>query len=319
MKESKSMDKAALEIEAEQFEFTVATLVPKETGLFFKWVTWEVARRSGVALRWVERLADELTLEMVLIPSGTFLMGSPEGEIDRDSEEDPQHEVTVSEFWMGRYPVTQAQWRFVAGLPKMVRDLDLDPSTFKGETRPVEGVSWLDAIEFCDRLSQHTGKTYRLPSEAEWEYACRGGTTTPFHFGETITTELANYRGTDDADGWSGSYGKGPKGDDREETTPIDQFGLANPFGLSDMHGNIWEWCADRWHSNYEGAPGTSISWIDSEASEATYSETAYRVLRGGSWVNIPRYCRSATRDFSEAGSRSCYMGFRVVCVVSRS
>jgi hypothetical protein len=127
-------------------------------------------------------------LDMVVIPGGTFMMGSSEGE-GRDSEK-PQHEVTVQPFFMGKYPVTQAQWQAVASLPQVNRELKPDPSRFKGENRPVERVSWYDAKEFCDRLSRYTGKPYRLPSEAEWEYACRAGTTTPFHFGETITSWL---------------------------------------------------------------------------------------------------------------------------------
>jgi formylglycine-generating enzyme required for sulfatase activity len=306
----------AMGMDVAPFEFTVATLVRKQTGSLSKRVMWEVERRSGVAWRSVERLADELSLEMVLIPAGTFLMGSPEGEIDRYSNESPQHEVMVSEFWMGRYPVTQAQWRFVVGLPQVERALEeADPSRFKGKTRPVEQVSWLDATEFCARLSAYTGRLYRLPSEAEWEYACRAGTQTPFHFGETITTELANYRGTDEKESnWSGSYGEGPKGKYRKETTPVGEFGIANLFGLSDMHGNVWEWCEDHWHSNYEGAPMTGSPWLNLDASG-----TGKRVLRGGSWYYEPRSCRSATREFNEAGGRDNDDGFRVVCVVSRS
>jgi formylglycine-generating enzyme required for sulfatase activity len=301
----------------EQFEFVVATLVRKQTGRLRKRVTWEVQRQGATAWRWVERLVDELVLEMVSIPAGRFLMGSAEREIDRYSSEGPQHEVTVSEFWMGRYPVTQAQWRFVAELDPVKQELDADPSRFKdkGDTYPVERVSWLDATEFCARLTVHTGRLYRLSSEAEWEYACRAGTQTPFHFGETITTELATYRGTDNKEyKWSGSYGEGPKGKYREETTPVDEFGIANLFGLSDMHGNVWEWCEDHWNPNYEGAPTTGAPWLDLEASE-----DANRVLRGGSWFLSPRHCRSATRLNDDAGDRDYVFGFRVVCVVSRS
>jgi formylglycine-generating enzyme required for sulfatase activity len=301
----------------EQFEFVVATLVRKQTGRLRKRVTWEVQRQGATAWRWVERLVDELVLEMVSIPAGRFLMGSAEREIDRYSSEGPQHEVTVSEFWMGRYPVTQAQWRFVAELDPVKQELDADPSRFKdkGDTYPVERVSWLDATEFCARLTVHTGRLYRLSSEAEWEYACRAGTQTPFHFGETITTELATYRGTDNKEyKWSGSYGEGPKGKYREETTPVDEFGIANLFGLSDMHGNVWEWCEDHWNPNYEGAPTTGAPWLDLEASE-----DANRVLRGGSWFVNPRACRSATRGSNGAGDRYGNGGFRVVCVVSRS
>jgi formylglycine-generating enzyme required for sulfatase activity len=303
-------------LEAEQFEFVVAMLVRKKTGRLRKRVTWELQRQGATAWRWVERLVDELVLEMVSIPAGRFLMGSAEGEIDRFLSEGPQHEVTMSEFWMGRYPVTQAQWRFVVGLDPVKQELDADPSRFKdkGDTYPVEGVSWLDATEFCARLTVHTGRLYRLPSEAEWEYACRAGTQTPFHFGETITTDLANYRGTDNKEyKWSGSYGEGPKGKYREKTTPVGEFGIANLFGLSDMHGNVWEWCEDHWNPNYEGAPVVGAPWLDLEASE-----DSNRVLRGGSWTFDPRGCRSATRFPYAAGDRYD-LGFRVVCVVSRS
>ncbi|MGC8715225.1 MAG: formylglycine-generating enzyme family protein, partial [Leptodesmis sp.] len=173
----------------------------------------------------------------------------------------------------------------------MNRPLDPDLSSFKGENRPVEKVCWYGAIEFCDRLSQYTGRPYRLPSEAEWEYACRAGTTTPFHFGETITTDLANYCGEDRKEyGWSGSYGRGPKGIYRQETTTVGSFGVANAFGLFDMHGNVWEWCLDHWHENYKGAPTDGSAWVKGGNSDL-------RLLRGGSWDDN--------------------IGFRVVCAAA--
>jgi formylglycine-generating enzyme required for sulfatase activity len=122
---------------------------------------------------------------MMLIPAGAFMMGSPEDEPERSPHEGPQHLVSVASFFLGKYPVTQAQWRVVASFPQVERSLDLDPSHFKGDMRPVEKVSWEEAIEFCARLSEYTKRQYRLPTEAEWEYACRAETTTPFHFGET--------------------------------------------------------------------------------------------------------------------------------------
>jgi formylglycine-generating enzyme required for sulfatase activity len=240
----------------------------------------------------IENLESQTQLEMMLIPGGTFTMGAPESEEGSSNSERPQHEVTVPMFFMGKYPVTQGQWKFVASLPQVNRELKPDPSRFKGENRPVECVSWLDVVEFCDRITQHTKRPYRLPSEAEWEYACRAGTTTPFHFGETITTDLANYDGTDDKDGkWSGSYGRGPKGIYREETTVVGHFGVANAFGLYDMHGNVWEWCADQWHSNYEEAPIDGNAWIEENSND-----NQSRLLRGGSWTYYPAYCRSAFR-----------------------
>ncbi len=233
-------------------------------------------------------------------------MGSPDQEQERSPSESSQHWVTVPAFLMGMYPITQAQWRSIAALQPVNRDLDLDPSYFKEEDRPVERVSWYDAVEFCDRLSRETGRPYRLPSEAEWEYACRAGTTTPFHFGETITSDLANYDGND------ASYGKGKVGTSRSETTPVGYFKVANAFSLYDMHGNVWEWCLDHWHDNYEGAPNDGSAWIDK-------NDNHLRLLRGGSWDNYPWHCRSAFRVRLYADNRDNYFGFRVVYSAART
>jgi formylglycine-generating enzyme required for sulfatase activity len=157
-------------------------------------------------------------------------------------------------------------------------------------------------MEFCSRLSQRAGRTYTLPNEAQWEYACRAGTTTPFHFGETITTDLANYNG-------KSTYGDGPVGEKREQTTPVGSF-PANAWGLQDMHGNVWEWCLDHWHGSYEGAPTDGTAWLDSEAGE-----NATRLLRGGSWGNGPSSCRSACRLHNHPDSVNSHVGFRVVCL----
>jgi formylglycine-generating enzyme required for sulfatase activity len=262
-----------------------------------------------------EDLGSETTLDMVLIRGGKFLMGSPEDELDRHSDESPQHSVTVPTFFMGQFPVNQKQWRAVAALPKINRDLEPDPSNFKGGDRPVEQVSWLEAKEFCDRIEQRTSRPYRLPTEAEWEYACRAGTTTPFYYGKTITTELANYCGEDRESGdkeYSGSYGQGPKGNYRQETTSVGSF-PANGFGLYDMHGNVWEWCEDHWHDNYESAPTDGTIWLDLEKKEPGY------VMRGGSWDYAPWFCRSVSRGSNYAGTRHNDTGFRVVCSASRT
>jgi formylglycine-generating enzyme required for sulfatase activity len=249
-------------------------------------------------------LPREIELEMIAIPGGTFLMGSPKQvtyqylrvECEQHQHEHPQHEVTLAPFLMGRYPVTQAQWRAVASLPLVERELDPAPSHFKGDSRPVEQVMWYEAVEFCDRLSQHTGKPYRLPSEAEWEYACRAGTTTPFHFGETISTEIVNYN----------DHFHLSKGGFRYKTTDVGSF-PPNAFGLYDMHGNVWEWCLDHWHDNYKGAPADGSAWV-------TGGDSNRRVRRGGSWCDFPRFCRSAFRLYDSPDL--CYdssLGFRVV------
>ncbi|NJR20045.1 MAG: formylglycine-generating enzyme family protein [Calothrix sp. CSU_2_0] len=244
---------------------------------------------------------------MVEIPAGSFIMGAPASEEGSRDNERPQHEVNISSFFMGKYPVTQAQWKFVVSLPQINRELQPEPSRFKGKNRPVERVCWFDAVEFCQRLTQHTKRPYRLPSEAEWEYACRAGTTTPFHFGETITSELANYNA-------KYTYGAGVKGTNRRETTEVGSFGVANAFGLCDMHGNVWEWCADQWHDNYEGTPTDDSAWI-----EASINDNQYRVMRGGSWNYLPVNCRSAYRFALKPGFDNGTFGFRVVCDVFSS
>ena len=264
---------------------------------------WEVQQQQQQAYRFIERLPYDIPIEMVAIPGGTFLMGSPDDEPERADDEGPQHEVTVPPFLMGRYPVTQTQWRAVSILPQIEREIAPNPSHFEGNDRPVDRVTWYDAVEFCARLSIHTGRQYRLPTEAEWEYACRAGTTTPFHFGETIRSDLATYRG------YIG-YASGPAGDAAEGTNPVDHHGLANAFGLCDMHGNVWEWCQDSWHSSYKGAPTDSRAWIEGGNSNR-------RILRGGSWVSYPRLCRSASRNYYKPDYDD-NMGFRVVCTASR-
>ncbi|WP_346294100.1 formylglycine-generating enzyme family protein [Sphaerothrix gracilis] len=281
------------------FEFVLAKLIPSQDTN-----EWVIERQQRQANRFTEPLANDIYLKMVAIPGGTFLMGSPESEPGHYDRESPQHEVAVQPFFMSRYPVTQVQWRAVAALPQVERELNLNPSGFNGENRPVEQVSWDDAVEFCDRLSAHTGRQYRLPTEAEWEYACRAGTTTPFHFSDMITTEVANYNGS--------AYADGPKGESRGETTPVDHFEIANAFGLSDMHGNVWEWCQDDWHNTYEGAPIDGSAWV-------TGGNTEYKIRRGGSWFDNPRHCRSAYRIRLNPDNRDVNVGFRVCCSAPRS
>lgn len=260
----------------------------------------------------LEIIGEGVELELVPIPEGSFVMGAQPTEEGWHSNQSPLRTVTIAPFWMSQFPITQAQWGAVAALAPINRRLSSNPSCFAGANRPVEQVSWNDAIEFCDRLSVAAKRNYRLPSEAEWEYACRAGTATPFHFGETITTDLANYSGINwEYDGRlcsKGFYGKGPTGSDRRETTEVGSFRAANAFGLYDMHGLVREWCADSWHDSYENAPITAEVWA------ANNAETTQRVLRGGSWNSGPRTCRSAFRSRADAGTNLYDIGFRVVC-----
>ena len=273
----------------------------------------------------LEQLGEGVAITMVKIPAGTFLMGSPRDETERSDVEGPLHEVKLASFFLGQTPITQAQWRVVAGWQERPgeqwgRRLDLEPSYhqnkgMQGENKtrflagesnidqcPVERVSWWDAMEFCNRLSQRTGRTYTLPSEAQWEYSCRAATTTPFHFSKTISPELANYDG-------NYTYVDGPKGINRNQTTPVGMF-PANAWGLYDMHGNVWEWCADYWHSNYNRTPVDGSPKIIPDANK-----DEIRLLRGGSWGDSPRNCRSAFRDYYHPVIRYYGVGFRVCCL----
>jgi formylglycine-generating enzyme required for sulfatase activity len=254
-------------------------------------------------------LGGGVTLEMVYIPAGSFFMGEP----DRDD----CHKVDVPAFYMGKYAVTQRQWWVVSRFNQMETKLKLLPSQFRGDARPVENVNWYEAIEFCNRLSTYSGREFRLPSEAEWEYACRANTETAYHFGDNISENLANY-GSDVQKGFMlvvdlyasfltslispASKGKGSA-----------SVGLypANAFGLHDMHGNVSEWCQDVWHGNYEGAPTDGSAW-------ATGGNQQRRIIRGGSWLTAPRYCRSAFRYNYNADYRCSTVGFRVCCSAPR-
>ena len=280
----------------------------------------EIERQHLQANQFSEELAPDINLEMVSIPGGTFMMGSDEKAVDQAfaeakrynkdpqrewfTRELPQHKVTLSPFYMGKFTITQEQWRVIAAdkTLKVARDLEADPAYFKDKPdsaqRPVEQVSWEDAEEFCARLAKKTGRAYRLPTEAEWEYACRAGTTTPFAFGETITPDIVNYNG-----GYP--YAEAPKGKDRSETIPVGSLGVANAFGLFDMHGNVWEWCQD-WYGEYEGKDLIDPTGVKSGSS---------RVLRGGSCGYNARDCRAADRSLSSPDLRVDAFGFR--CVIS--
>jgi uncharacterized protein (TIGR02996 family) len=219
------------------------------------------------------------------IPPGSFLMGSPHDEEQRMPNE-IQHRVTLTQgFYLGIHPVTQAQWQAVMGS---------NPSYFQGNNLPVESVSWEGCQAFCRKLGERDGQRYRLPSEAQWEYACRAGTTTPFHFGATISTDQANY------DGYF-TYGQGKKGAYRQKTTPVGSF-PANAWGLFDLHGNVWEWCQDA-YGEY-GYKDTKDPLNDKGDSGA---------LRGGSWLVNPYGCRAAYRRRLAPEDRSRNYGCRVL------
>ncbi|HBL59949.1 MAG TPA: Sulphatase-modifying factor protein [Cyanobacteria bacterium UBA8803] len=305
----------ALEDESWQVQYAAFCLLQKQKSLqvkqrLKKYLPWfefevvtvdeqsrEISRDRHLAQYFTEDLGNGVTLEMVAIPGGTFRTGL------RDKagcgSKGLRHPREIVPFYMGKFSVTQAQWQAVAALPKLKRELKPNPSSFKGDNLPVERISWYDAVEFCQRISKKSGRKYRLPTEAQWEYACRAGTTTPFHFGETITTELANYNG-------QYTYGSGAQGLYREQTTPVGSFQVANAFGLYDMHGNVWEWCADSWHKNYQGAPSDGRAWYD--------NDNPVKLLRGGSWSYAPDCCRCAFRLYSSrADDIFSTVGLRVV------
>lgn len=252
-----------------------------------------IKRTPGRAKFYRENIGKGVYLDIVYIAGGTFLMGASESEYISSDNERPQHSVTVPNFWMGKFLITQEQWQCImAG----------NPSRFRGVKKPVEKVSWQKCKEFCKILSKKTGKNYRLPSEAEWEYACRAGTNTAFYCGETITTELANYDG-------SHVYADELMHVSRGQTVEIEQF-PPNAFGLYDMCGNLWQWCEDSWHSSYKNAPAHGEPW---QKPFLVPDQSTQRVRRGGSWRSKPAYCRSASRSSLDSNSADITVGFRVV------
>ncbi|HXF41849.1 MAG TPA: bifunctional serine/threonine-protein kinase/formylglycine-generating enzyme family protein [Blastocatellia bacterium] len=314
--------------------FTFAVMDIEKNGKVFE-------QHLRVGRFFTEDLDGSVALEIVEIPSGTFLMGAPDnevqqphydlngkGQVEQEPSERPQHQVSLPMFYMSRFEVTQAQWRAVAAFPKVKSDLNPDPSKFKGDNLPVEQISWEDAMEFCARLSQKTGRKYRLPSESEWEYACRAGTSTPFAFGHTITRGLVNFFDYDHLDFIfrsriprmkADAVGRILKqemdalkrADSLAKTMPVGNsvvsgnWAVSNAFGLVDMHGNVSEWCLDTLHGNYEGAPTDGSTWED--------GEDGYRVTRGGDYQSHPLHCRSAFRGSGvRQDTRTARIGLRV-------
>jgi formylglycine-generating enzyme required for sulfatase activity/uncharacterized caspase-like protein len=240
-------------------------------------------------------LGSDCSIALLPIPGGSFSMGAAATDRPPIASAVPSHNVTLSPFYLSATPITQAQWRAVAALPRIAQDLVPSPSRFSGETLPVEQVSWFDTMEFCQRLAQFLSQPLRLPSEAEWEYACRAATVTAFSAGDSLAPTQANYD-------WRKSDLENPPNWLRQ-TTPVHQF-PANPWGLHDLHGNVAEWCLDGWHPNYRSAPNDGSAWVAQDDSG--------RILRGGSWFSPPRQCRSAERSSRFPGLRDATIGFRI-------
>jgi formylglycine-generating enzyme required for sulfatase activity len=259
----------------------IAPFAPEEAQLHRQ--AW--AKHLGTPVQ----LTNSIGMKLSLIPPGEFSMGSPpQEEWHRDDE--VLHRVTLTNpFYVGATEVTQSQWKTLMGT---------NPSFCTGDDLPVETVTWEQAAEFCRKLSLKEGAHYRLPTEAEWEYSCRAGATTPFHTGETISTDQANYDG-------NYTYAGGRTGVFREGTTEAGNFS-PNAWGLHDMHGNVWEWCAD-WYGEYP----------QGEVTDPTGpAQGDRRVFRGGCWINFPAVCRSANRAKVTPVSWHFHLGFRVVRVL---
>ena len=255
-----------------------------------------VTRTPSQTVAYAEELSSGNRLEMVQIMPGAYTMGASPNEPYAEPAERPTHRVQVSGFFLSRFEITQQQWASVAASPKVSIDLVARPSSFKGDDRPVEGVTWLEAKEFCARLSRLTGRLYRLPTEAEWEYACRAGTDTPFSFGQTVLSSLANYQATK-------PYSSEGLGEYRRQTVSVGSLDAANAYGLSDMHGNVAEWCEDAY----------DFYSSDEQTDPMGPSSGRNRVVRGGGWRSYPWQCRSASRvGFDESLHRND-IGFRVV------
>ncbi|AFZ36303.1 serine/threonine protein kinase [Stanieria cyanosphaera PCC 7437] len=274
------------------FQFNFVTIALDQSIVVAKKPKLQTRHFRGKAKYITLKLSQDITMDLVGIPGGQFLMGSPENEPERGNDESPQHSVNIRPFLLGKYLVTQAQWQAV---------MKKNPARFIHPNRPVEKVSWYDCLEFCQKLSNLIGREFRLPTESEWEYACRGKTNTPFHFGTTITTDLANYNG-------EYSYEIEIQGKYRHETTEVGSFS-SNSFGLYDMHGNLAEWCFDSWHPSYDNASIDGSAWTSNQ-------EKDNRILRGGSWLHLPGCCRSSHRLSAAPNIKSDAFGFRIAASV---
>jgi formylglycine-generating enzyme required for sulfatase activity len=274
-----------------EFKFTYVKTRIVSSGFLGLGTRVELERQHGKTEYIRENLGNGVTIDLVHIPAGKFMMGSNEHERER-----PIHEVTLQEFWMGKYAVTQKQWQTVMGN---------NPAYFKGDSLPVESVSWHNARDFCEKISKSTGKNFRLPTESEWEYACRAGTNTFFHYGEVITPDLVNYDGkSSDRNAANGAY--------RKKTVDVNAF-EPNKWGVYQMHGNVWEWCLDDWHDDYSKKPlrlkhHGNEPWGNLNINK---NDNRDHTLRGGSWFVLAMGCRSANRYIPNKSLNT--IGFRVV------
>ncbi|MBI5154387.1 formylglycine-generating enzyme family protein [Candidatus Poribacteria bacterium] len=272
---------AAIALLLAAFTAVLAQEGVQDAGVRFTWRMGESAGRRECLID----LAGKASLKLLEIPAGRFRMGSPEDEYEREDDEGPQTEVELTHtYWLGETEITQAQWEAVMGA---------NPSNFRGAALPVDQVSWADARAFCERLSERTGLRFDLPTEAQWEHACRAGTQTRYSFGEAISGNQLNHDGRY-------SFGSTKTGG-TSKTTPAKTF-PPNALGLFDMHGNVWEWCAD-WYGPYSG--GTVTDWTQ----PATGTE---RVIRGGAWSSLRKHTRSAARGRRPPETRRYNIGLRV-------
>jgi formylglycine-generating enzyme required for sulfatase activity len=249
----------------------------------------QAADKAGQPLEKKIDISSEANLVVVFIPAGEFDMGSPLEELKRDDDEAQHHVKLTKPFYMGKFEVTQLQYREIMGD---------NPSKFGGDYQPVDNVNWYEAMRFLKKLSDKTGLKFRLPTEAEWEYACRAGTTTAFNTGTTIDSDYANYEATT-------PYANGIIGKDLKRTTKVGSY-APNAFGLYDMHGNVWEWCNDFYDSDYYKKTPT----LDPQGPQMDEGD---KVIRGGAWNERPAKCRSADRNNRRPKTNQPIIGFRVV------
>ncbi|MEM7536666.1 MAG: formylglycine-generating enzyme family protein, partial [Chloroflexota bacterium] len=267
---------------------------------------WPIDRQSQTQEFFTQQVGLDFKLQMIYIPGGQYQMGAQDNA--GDYREQPVHTVDVPAFFLSRFLITQQQWLFISKRAKVRYELTQKPSAFNSyggttNTIPVSQITWFEATEFCERLYAMTGLPYRLPTEAEWEYACKAGTSTSFHFGWTISPSVANYDNRH-------RYRESPK---RSFThgmpTSVGAYMAPNAFGLQDMHGNVWEWCADHWYPDYTDS-GTTVD------ARTTDLRDAERVIRGGAWDSPPDMCRSSYRMGISPYNRLFTIGLRVALSV---